>query len=105
MCPTGSSHAVRATASPPAARVAPAGLVGPDGLPATPDRIASETRLGHWQLDLQKSCLLQLEAAGIPRRQIELVAECTCCHKETFFSYRRDQGRTGRQMGFMLLPR
>lgn len=69
------------------------------------DRIASETRLGHWQLDLQKSCLLQLEAAGVPRRQVEQVVKCTCCHQDTFFSYRRDQGRTGRQMGFILLPR
>lgn len=69
------------------------------------ERIAVETRLGHWQLDLQQSCLLQLEAAGVPRGRVEMVAECTCCHKETFFSYRRDQGRTGRQMGFILLPR
>jgi YfiH family protein len=69
------------------------------------ERIAVETRLGHWQLDLQKSCMLQLEAAGVSRNRIESVAECTCCHKETFFSYRRDQGRTGRQMGFVLLPR
>ena len=67
------------------------------------ERIATETHLGHWQLDLQKSCVLQLEAAGIPKHQIETVNECTCCHKETFFSFRRDQGRTGRQIGFLLL--
>jgi YfiH family protein len=67
------------------------------------ERIATEIRLGHWQLDLQKSCILQLEAAGVPRQQIAAVSECTCCHKETFFSFRRDQGRTGRQIGFLLL--
>ena len=66
-------------------------------------RIASEVRLGHWQLDLQKSIALQLDAAGIDRAAIDTVAECTCCHKETFFSYRRDKGKTGRQMGFVLL--
>lgn len=67
------------------------------------ERIATEVSLGHWQLDLQKSCLLQLEETGIERSSIDLVAECTCCHKENFFSYRRDRGRTGRQLGFVLL--
>ncbi|MCK4535412.1 MAG: peptidoglycan editing factor PgeF [Desulfuromonadales bacterium] len=68
------------------------------------ERIASETRLGHWQLDLRLSCLLQLEKAGIARNSVDIVDECTCCHKEKFFSHRRDNGRTGRQMGFVLLP-
>lgn len=67
------------------------------------ERIAAEVSLGHWQLDLQKSILLQLDAAGIDRTAVDLVKECTCCHKETMFSYRRDKGRTGRQMGFALL--
>lgn len=66
-------------------------------------RIATEVSLGHWQLDLQKSALLQLEESGLSRSSVDVVAECTCCHKETFFSYRRDEGRTGRQMGFALL--
>jgi YfiH family protein len=66
-------------------------------------RIAREVSLGHWQLDLQKSIALQLDAAGIDNAAIDTVVECTCCHKETLFSYRRDQGKTGRQMGFVLL--
>lgn len=66
-------------------------------------RIAREVRLGHWQLDLQKSIVLQLDKAGVERAAVDTVAECTCCHKETFFSYRRDKGKTGRQMGFVML--
>ena len=66
-------------------------------------RIAREVSLGHWQLDLQASILLQLEGVGVASTAVDLVRECTCCHKETFFSYRRDKGRTGRQMGFALL--
>lgn len=66
-------------------------------------RIAKEVRLGHWQLDLQASILLQLDGAGVARTAVDVVTECTCCHKEAFFSYRRDKGRTGRQMGFALL--
>jgi copper oxidase (laccase) domain-containing protein len=68
------------------------------------ERIAVETRLGHWLLDLRLSCQLQLAAAGLRAARIESVDECSCCHRETFYSYRRDQGRTGRQMGFVLLP-
>lgn len=67
------------------------------------EEITTEVSLGHWQLDLQKSCLLQFDVAGIARTAVDIVQECTCCHKEAFFSYRRDQGRTGRQMGFVLL--
>lgn len=66
-------------------------------------RIATEVSLGHWQLDLRQSILLQLDETGIDRARIDIVQECTCCHKEAFFSYRRDNGRTGRQMGFALL--
>jgi YfiH family protein len=65
--------------------------------------IAQETRLGHWRLDLAESCRLQLEQAGLQGKNIEAAKECTCCHPELFFSHRRDQGRTGRQMGFILL--
>src|SRR5512139_1199462 len=68
------------------------------------ERIARETSLGHWLLDLRLSCQLQLAAAGLREERIEAVAECTCCHREAFYAYRRDQGRTGRQMGFVLLP-
>lgn len=65
--------------------------------------IAEEVTLGQWRLDLQKSCRIQLEAAGLQMAGLEVAEECTCCHKELFFSYRRDGGVTGRQMGFLLL--
>lgn len=65
------------------------------------ESIATETGLGKWQLDLSRSCRLQLEGAGLPAARIEVVQECTCCHRELFFSYRRDNGQTGRQLGFI----
>jgi YfiH family protein len=65
------------------------------------DQISREVRLGHWQLDLALSCRLQLEQAGILTAHIDRVNECTCCHPELFFSYRRDKGQTGRQLGFI----
>jgi hypothetical protein len=66
-------------------------------------RIAEETSLGKWRLDLQRSCLLQMEEVGIDPARIDVVEECTCCHRELFFSHRRDNGKTGRQMGFLIL--
>lgn len=66
------------------------------------DRIAKEVSLGKWQLDLRRSAELQLRQAGLDPKNIEAVPECTCCHKELFFSYRRDEGVTGRQMGFVV---
>ena len=65
------------------------------------EAISKEVSLGQWQLDIGKSCCLQLEAAGLDGDHIDKVKECTCCHRELFFSYRRDQGTTGRQIGFI----
>ncbi|HKJ05795.1 MAG TPA: peptidoglycan editing factor PgeF [Geopsychrobacteraceae bacterium] len=67
------------------------------------NEISSEVSLGHWQVDLGLSCRLQLEQAGLRPELIEGDAECTCCHQELFFSYRRDHGKTGRQLGFIML--
>ena len=66
--------------------------------------ISKETKLGHWQLNIPLSCQLQLEQAGLKPQNIEIVKECTCCHPELFFSHRRDNGVTGRQIGFIQLP-
>lgn len=67
------------------------------------EAISHEVSLGQWQLDIGKSCRLQLEAAGLAGKNIDEVQECTCCHRELFFSHRRDQGVTGRQIGFVLI--
>ncbi|BCR06433.1 laccase domain protein [Desulfuromonas versatilis] len=67
------------------------------------ERIAKEVALGKWNLDLRKSVLLQLQDAGLDPARIEAAEECTCCHRELFFSHRRDGGVTGRQLGFLML--
>lgn len=50
-------------------------------------------RDGH--LDLWTSAERALRAAGVAR--VERLDRCTACEPETFFSHRRDNGRTGRQ--------
>ncbi len=68
------------------------------------NEIATETTLGHWLVDLPLSCRLQLEQLGLSPQNIETATETTCSHPELFFSYRRDKGTTGRQLGFIMLP-
>jgi YfiH family protein len=47
------------------------------------------------RLDLWTSAERALRAAGVDR--IDRLDRCTACEPETFFSHRRDAGRTGRQ--------
>ena len=47
------------------------------------------------RLDLWTSAERALRAAGVDR--VERFDRCTACEPETFFSHRRDAGRTGRQ--------
>lgn len=56
---------------------------------------------GQYQLDLKRLNTLLLEKAGIPKSHIEISTYCTSCHSDLFFSYRRDQGQTGRLMSFI----
>lgn len=49
-------------------------------------------------LDLRGFNRRQLEEAGISPDRIETVNLCTACHRDLFYSYRRDGARTGRMM-------
>jgi YfiH family protein len=39
--------------------------------------------------------------AGVAPERIEIIARCTACDAEAFFSHRRDGPRTGRHLGFI----
>jgi len=56
---------------------------------------------GQPRLDLWLANELALRAAGLSPRHVEVLSRCTACEPETFFSHRRDAGRTGRQVGFI----
>ena len=64
---------------------------------------AAENGNGKWKLDLAAANREQLLAAGISDRNIEMTPQCVCCQHDWFFSYRRDEGETGRQAGFIML--
>jgi len=55
-------------------------------------------------LDLWEANRRQLVEAGIPAEVVTVLGECTACSREEgggrrYFSYRAEQGRTGRMMG------
>ncbi len=52
-------------------------------------------------LDLRRLNVSLLEEAGIPSEQIFQIGSCTSCAADKFFSYRREGGKTGRQMSFI----
>jgi YfiH family protein len=47
-------------------------------------------------VDLAQAARRALSAAGVPEDSILDVGRCTACEPETWFSHRRDRGRTGR---------
>ena len=56
---------------------------------------------GRAHVDLKKVNVLLLQAEGVPATSIDAGPECTSCDRARFFSYRRDQGRTGQAIGFI----
>ncbi|MDB5077062.1 MAG: hypothetical protein JWO42_3241 [Chloroflexi bacterium] len=47
-------------------------------------------------VDLWAAARDQVQACGVPARQVEQMSLCTRCHRDRFFSHRGDSGRTGR---------
>jgi YfiH family protein len=56
---------------------------------------------GQPYFDLRKAIDLELTDCGVEKEKIYSLRNCTCCHEEKFYSYRRDGERTGRMMNFI----
>jgi copper oxidase (laccase) domain-containing protein len=54
---------------------------------------------GQPRLELAAAIEQTLRQAGV--RELELLAPCTHCEPERFFSHRRDRGVTGRHLSFV----
>ena len=58
--------------------------------PQNPNSLSAHARENHSQwFDLPAFCLLNLEEAGIPAENVEVLAQCTYCTPEDLGSYRR----------------
>ncbi len=58
---------------------------------------------GQARLDIAAVNISQLVSAGLRRENITGAGACTACENGLFFSYRKDNGRTGRQLSFIML--
>ncbi len=65
------------------------------------DRTAAVARERGSRVDLWRANELLLRRAGMGRNRIELLGRCTSCEERVFFSHRRDEGVTGRQVAFI----
>jgi polyphenol oxidase len=72
-----------------------------DRFRAEVDRTSAERRRVGSRVDLWRANELLLRAAGIARRNLEILWRCTSCDESAFFSHRRDRGATGRQVAFV----
>ena len=55
----------------------------------------------HGQLDLRQANREILTVCGVPDSQIAVVGPCTSCRSDDYFSHRRSNGRTGRQLSLI----
>ncbi len=67
------------------------------------DLFATEMEKGKWALDLAAANRRHLLESGLAEENISTATQCVSCNHDLFFSYRRDGGDTGRQMGFIML--
>lgn len=79
-------------------------VIGPlrQGFPCCPD-IIEDFSPGRWRLNLWEANRRTLLEAGLLPANIETASICTCCHPETFFSYRAENGTTGRMAALLML--
>lgn len=60
-------------------------------------------RAGRWMLDLPAANRWHLEKMGVPPGNVSSAEICTSCREDLFYSHRRDGGRTGRHLNFLML--
>ncbi|MCE9667269.1 peptidoglycan editing factor PgeF [Myxococcus stipitatus] len=53
-------------------------------------------------LDLSRAVRLSLVRAGLKAGHVDVLQACTACEPGRFFSHRRDAGRTGRHLSYVL---
>jgi YfiH family protein len=58
---------------------------------------------GRWKLDLPRANIEMMTSVGVPGENITCFRTCTCCQEDLFFSHRRDNGITGRQISFVMM--
>ncbi len=73
-----------------------------DYFQANPESV-KKTIDGRVFLNLKSIGYAQLRESGVKKENIKTVPYCTSCQKDFFFSYRRENGETGRQAAILVL--
>lgn len=55
------------------------------------------------RMDINNANSIQLALLGVKKENITDNASCTSCNADLFFSHRKDNGRTGRQLSFIMM--
>lgn len=67
------------------------------------DELLTPNENGRWQFDLWKANALALLEAGVQFDHIVREDRCTSCQVDTYFSHRKECGKTGRHAGVIAL--
>jgi YfiH family protein len=68
------------------------------------DQVCRPVGESHFHLDLKACNRILLKNAGISESRIECSSYCTGCRTDKFYSHRKENGKTGRMLGFIGLP-
>ncbi len=74
-----------------------------ESMPGMAAQFITNSRPGHWYLDLWKVNRRILENAGVRLDRINVFGTCTACNPEKFYSHRKSGGRAGRMMALAVL--
>ncbi|WP_224361895.1 peptidoglycan editing factor PgeF [Hyalangium versicolor] len=80
-------------------------VVSPDLAKHFASRFGSDVvvaRGDEFRLDLARAVVLTLRRVGVKVGNMDVLQECTSCDSSRFFSHRRDAGRTGRHINFVV---
>mgnify|MGYP001075626650 CR=1 FL=1 len=66
-----------------------------------PNKIVENLPNGKYSLNLKEANKQLLILAGVNEQNIIVSTYCTSCNPESFFSHRRDEGKTGRMMSYI----
>ncbi len=65
--------------------------------------IMIEKENGKWNIDLWKANETVMRESGVPSKNISVSKLCTSCNNDMFFSYRKENGKTGRMGAAIML--
>lgn len=65
--------------------------------------ILKEKDKDKWTLDLWEANKIVIEESGVPLSNITMGKMCTSCNNHKFFSYRKEDGKTGRMSATIML--